>query len=238
MEIRQLHPWPTDQNKAIPIQNRFKNKIIIEGALDGVRLVAGADTAFNHLTNTLFAAVCLFTYPDLQQVDTAIASAEAKFPYVPGLHVFREGPVILKAFARLETRPDVVIFAGHGTAHPRRFGMAGHLGLILDIPSVGCARKKLVGHHQEFGSEEGESSPLYVENSRAGLVYRSRANVKPIFISPGHKCTPGDAYRLVIDCLRGYRMPEPLRSAHILAGRIKRGALKREAEYKQTGGGV
>ena len=238
MEIRQLHPWPTDQNEAVLIQNQFKKEITVEGALNGVRLVAGADTAFDHIANTLFAAICLFTYPDLQQIDTAIASAEAKFPYVPGLHVFREGPVILKAFARLETRPDVVIFAGHGTAHPRRFGIAGHLGLILDIPSIGCARKKLVGQHQEFGSEEGESSPLYMGNSNAGLVYRSRGNVKPIFISPGHKCAPGDAYRLVIGCLRGYRMPEPLRSAHILAGRIKRGARKNEAEYKQTGGGV
>ncbi|MCP4566233.1 MAG: deoxyribonuclease V [FCB group bacterium] len=221
MNVHQFHSWPSDENEAIRIQEKLREKITLDSDLNGVELIAGVDTSFNHHTETLYAGVSLFRYPELTLFEKATASRKAEFPYIPGLYAFREGQVILKALNRLKTRPDVVIFAGHGIAHPRRFGMACHMGLLMDIPSIGCARKRLAGQHQEIGSDEGEAAPLYVENKLAGQVYRSRTDVKPIYISPGYKCSIADASRIVTDCLSGYRLPEPLRTAHRLANRIK-----------------
>ncbi len=226
MKIRQLHSWPTDKNEAIQIQDQLKDKINLNGKLEKLELIAGVDTSFNHHTGVLFAGVCLFRLSDMTLCEKVTASQKAEFPYIPGLHAFREGPVILKALSRLKARPDVVIFAGHGIAHPRGFGMASHLGVVLDVPAIGCARKKLAGQHQEIGAEQGESTPLYVENRVAGLVYRSRTNVKPIYISPGHRCSIEDASRIVLKCLSGYRIPEPLRTAHRLANRVKQSTRK------------
>ncbi len=228
MHIRELHKWPHGRAEAVKIQNQFKNRVVFEGALDDVKLIAGVDTAFDHIANILYAAVCLYSYPDLIEKEHATASATATFPYVPGLHVFREGPVILRAFARLHTRPDLVIFAAHGEAHPRRFGMASHLGVILDIPSVGCARKLLVGEHDEVAAVSGSSAPLMLNTIRVGTVYRSRDGVKPIFISPGHRCDVESATKIVVGTLREYRVPEPLRAAHRLANRLKHAGEKRK----------
>jgi deoxyribonuclease V len=226
MEISEIHPWPTGQSQALEIQYRFREQIIIEGSLDGINLIAGVDTAFDHKTDMLYAGACLYSYPDMIAREKAGASANASFPYVPGLYAFREGPVILKALSRLQTRPDAILFSGHGIAHPRRIGLASHLGLVLDIPSIGCARKKLVGQHNDVGPDEGSSTPLIVDNKEVGCVYRTRHNVKPVFISPGHKCGLQDAVTVVVNCLNGYRIPEPLRAAHRLANRLKRSNKK------------
>ncbi len=226
MEIADLHPWPEDQSEALEIQYRFRDEIITTGSLNGVGLIAGVDTAFDHNTDTLFASVCVFNFPDLTECERVSDSGKAIFPYVPGLHAFREGPVILKALARIRTRPDLIIFAGHGIAHPRRFGLACHLGLILDIPSVGCARKRLTGQHDEIDPEQGANVPLIVDNKDSGRVYRTREKVKPVIISPGHRCGINDAVNVVAKCLQGYRIPEPMRAAHRLANRIKRNNKK------------
>jgi deoxyribonuclease V len=226
MEIPILHPWPTGQGEAVKIQHRLRDQITLDGEPGQVALVAGVDTAFDHVANILFAAVCLFRYPDLTECEKATASSPAAFPYVPGLHAFREGPVILKAVSRLKTKPDLIIFAGHGIAHPRHFGIASHLGLILNIPSIGCARKKLVGEYANVGLDRGESAPLFVNNREVGLVYRSRTGVKPIFISPGYRCSIKAANDYILSCIRDYRVPEPLRAAHRLANRVKRGGHK------------
>jgi len=228
MHIRELHPWPKDKGSAVKIQHQFKNDIILDGSLDHVGIIAGVDTAFDHIANILYAGVSLYTYPDLMPLEHTSASATARFPYVPGLHAFREGPVILKACASLRTTPDLILFAAHGIAHPRHFGMASHLGLILNIPAVGCARKILVGHHADVAERKGASAPLMVNGIPAGMVYRSRDGVKPLFISPGHRCRTEDAVDIVVACLRDYRMPEPLRAAHILANRLKRAGNKRK----------
>jgi len=222
MDIQELHPWPRSQSEALQIQQRFQSQVITEGSLGQVEFIAGADTAFDHVDNILYAGISLFRFPDLVECERATASARAIFPYVPGLHTFREGPVLLKALSRLHTRPDVIIFAGHGIAHPQNFGLASHLGLILDIPSIGCARKLLAGQHDEVGPEKGASAGLILNNREVGVVYRTRENVKPVFISPGHKCGIQEAVDLVVKCLRDYRVPEPLRSAHRLANRAKR----------------
>jgi len=221
MEIRVPHPWPRGQSEALNIQYQFKDRVILNGSLSETRLVAGIDTAFDHRTDMLFAAVCVFTYPDMEEQERATASAKAEFEYVPGLHAFREGPVILLALARLKTRPDLIIFSSHGIAHPRRFGLASHLGVILDIPTIGCARKRLAGNHEEVASHRGASSPLVLDHQQVGTVYRTRDNVKPVFISPGHKCAVDDAAQMVINCLRGFRVPAPLQAAHRLANRMK-----------------
>ncbi len=228
MHIRELHKWPHGRNEAVKIQHQFKNRVVFKGALDNVKLIAGVETAFDHIANVLYAAVCLYSYPDLVEKERATASATATFPYVPGLHVFREGPVIIKACSRLHTRPDLVMFAAHGEAHPRHFGMASHLGVILDIPTVGCARKLLVGEHDEVDEKSGSSAPLMMDTTRVGTVYRSRDGVKPIFISPGHCCDVEAATKIVVSTLREYRIPEPLRAAHRLANRLKHAGEKRK----------
>lgn len=226
MNFKQLHRWPTNEKEAIRIQEKLRDKIVVTDALPEINLIAGVDTAFNYQTDDLYAVVSVYSYPQLELIEQAAARRKAVFQYIPGLHAFREGAVILEAFTRVRHIPDVIIFAGHGIAHPRQFGLASHLGLILDRPALGCARKKLVGHYQGVGPEAGESSPLYADGSICGIVYRSRTKVKPIFISPGYKCNLKSALKLVKKCLRGYRIPEPLRSAHILAGRTKRADVK------------
>jgi deoxyribonuclease V len=228
MHIRELHKWPHGRSEALKIQHQFKSRVELNGSLDEVKLIAGVETAFDHIANILYAAVCLYTHPDLVEQERATASATATFPYIPGLHAFREGPVILRAFSRLHTESDLVMFAAHGIAHPRRFGMASHLGVILDLPSVGCARKLLVGEHDEVGDTRGSSAPLMLNADRVGTVYRSRDGVKPIFISPGHRCTVDAATEMVVSTLREYRIPEPLRAAHRLANRLKHAGEKRK----------
>lgn len=228
MHIRELHAWPRSKGDAVNIQHQFKNDVVVDGSLGHVKLIAGVDTAFDHIDNVLYAAISVYSFPELELQERTSASAPADFPYIPGLHAFREGPVILKAFAHVNDTPDLVLFAAHGIAHPRRFGMASHLGLILDIPSVGCARKKLIGDHDELDERKGASAPLLVFGDHAGTVYRSRDGVKPIFISPGHRCRGDEAAMIVIACLREYRMPEPLRDAHILANKLKRTGSKRK----------
>jgi deoxyribonuclease V len=223
MDFRNLHTWPRSEDEAVSIQNEMRPLIAMGDAPDRVELIAGVDTAFDHIANVLYAAIVLFRYPGLEECEKVSDSADACFPYIPGLHAFREGPVILKTFQRLKTKPDLIIFAGHGIAHPRFCGMAGHLGLLLETPSIGCARRRLAGQYQDPAPQKGASSPLYLENREVGRVYRSRNNVKPIYISPGYRCSLTDAVRYVTDCLQGYRVPEPLRAAHRLANRTRRG---------------
>ncbi len=222
MQIQELHAWPTKEDEATRIQQTLVPHVRLTSLPELVQNVAGVDTAYNPTLDRLYAAVCVYSLPNFNIIDTAKASAEAEFPYVPGLHIFREGPVILKALRRLTIEPDVIIFAGHGIAHSMRFGMASHMGVMLDCPTIGCARKCLAGQFNEVGQAQGDLSELVLGNEPVGVVYRSRENVKPIFISPGHLCTISDAKRIIVECLRGYRIPEPLRAAHRIANREKR----------------
>lgn len=230
MEVHQLHPWPKTEAEAVALQDRLRDRMVADGSLEGVKLIAGVDTTFDHVANVLYAAVALFRYPSMVECEKVSDWADADFPYIPGLHAFREGPVILKAFRHLNAKPDLVIFAAHGLAHPRFCGMAGHLGLWLDTPSIGCARRRLAGQYDEPAAHKGASSPLYVANREVGRVYRSRHNVKPIYISPGYRCSLPDAVRYATDCLQGYRVPEPLRAAHRFANRTRRNRVRRARE--------
>ncbi|MFZ5981071.1 MAG: endonuclease V, partial [Candidatus Zixiibacteriota bacterium] len=169
-----------------------------------------------------YAAVVVVDFPKLQEVERAYYFDKVEFPYHPGLFYYREGPVVSKALEQIKSRVDLMIVHGHGIAHPKRIGMASHLGLDFDIPTVGCARKNLTGTYRPVGDNKGCSQPIYIQGKEVGLAYRSKDKVKPIFISPGYKCDLTYAREIIVRCLRGYRLPEPLRLAHLLANKYKR----------------
>lgn len=185
-----------------------------------MRLVAGCDAAY--AGGDVAAAVVVLRFPELDLVEEAVARAPVRFPYVPGLLSFREAPALLRAFARLRSRPDAILCDAHGRAHPRRFGLASHLGALLGVPSVGCAKSRLVGRHAAPGPVRGSRSPLRDGGEILGAVLRTRDHVRPVFVSVGHRVTLRDAVWLVLSCCRGFRIPEPLRLADQLARRAAR----------------
>jgi len=221
MEIKELHRWDLDYAEARRLQERLATQVRLCPLPKQVRLVAGADVAFSKKANRCFAGVVLLSFPELETIETCATAASSSFPYIPGLLSFREGEVLLKAFRRLRIRPDVVIFDGQGLAHPRRMGLASHLGLWLDIPSIGCAKSRLVGQHEMPGPQKGDYTPLRDGGEKIGEVLRTRSGVKPVFVSPGHRCDFDSARKLVLACCERYRLPEPTRLAHILVGRAK-----------------
>jgi deoxyribonuclease V len=160
--------------------------------------------------------------PEMELLEKVRAQAEVTFPFVPGLFFFREGPVITKALSRLKFVPDVFIFDGHGIDHPRRIGMASHMGVMLDMPTIGCAKKLLIGKLDPLGNEVSDTAAIYLGNEEVGKAVRSRENVKPLYVSPGHKIDVETSVKTVIDLLRGYRLPEPLRLAHIMVNKQRR----------------
>ena len=163
----------------------------------------------------------LFSWPALEVVDVAVAVRDVDFPYIPGLLSFREIPALLAAYARLSARPDLIFCDGQGIAHPRRFGLASHLGVILDTPTIGCAKSVLVGEFKEPGASKGSYTPMHSENDRVGYALRTRDNVRPIYVSPGHLVDAETAVELTLNATRGYRLPEPTRAAHTLVALAK-----------------
>jgi deoxyribonuclease V len=213
------HPWDVSVEEAIAIQQRLR-PLIQESqsiALDQVRTVAGVDASYRDVGQ---AAIVVFSFPALEIVDQATAARESVFPYVPGLLSFREGPVVLDAMEKLRVQPDLLIFDGQGYAHPRRFGLACHLGLYLDRPSIGCAKTRLIGTYQAPGPNKGDCSPLLDEGETIGMVVRTRPHTNPLFVSVGYKIDLPTAVEAVLRCVRGYRLPETTRAADHLAGRI------------------
>ena len=224
MRIRDLHRWDVTYSEAVAIQRDLCGKLILRSRADRATpgLIAGADVSYGRGSDLFFAAVVLLTYPGLETVEEIYAVEKAPFPYIPGLLSFREGPVLLKAFAGLEHDPDLVIFDGQGIAHPRGFGLASHLGLLLDVPAIGCGKRRLVGCHGEVGNGRGEHVPLVFEGRTVGAVLRTRTGVKPVFVSPGHRIGLDDSVEAVLNCCRGYRLPEPVRKAHRAVNRLRR----------------
>lgn len=233
MEFKPFHEWPTNPNDAIKIQHELRSKVVVESSFENVELITALDTAYNNEYNRLYAAAVTMSYSELSCIERSVAEMEAHFPYVPALMAFREGPVILKALSRLQTKPDIIVYPGHGIAHPRSLGMASHLGLITGIPSIGCARKKLIGDYRMPSREKGSCASLFLSNVEVGLVYRSKDNVRPVFVTPGHMCSIRDAIDIVIHCLTEYRMPEPLRLAHLYANKYKQGAAAKRLGQKK-----
>ena len=184
--------------------------------LAAIRLVAGVDVSVKQ--NVSQAVVVVMTYPELRVIETVQAHAPTPFPYIPGLLSFREGPVLEEAFRQIQHEPDVFIFDGMGIMHPRRLGIAAHMGLWLDRPTIGCGKTRLVGDYDEPGVEKGASSPLIYHDEMLGVVLRTRDRVKPVFISVGHRAEITTAVDLVLRCTPRYRLPEPIRAAHNAAG--------------------
>ncbi|MHC4939798.1 MAG: deoxyribonuclease V [Planctomycetota bacterium] len=206
-------------------QLELRDQLIVAGDPRGVRRIAGADISYDRGSDRFFASVAVLSWPGLELVEEAHAEGTSPMPYIPGLLSFREGPSLLRAFRKLATPPDLILFDGHGLAHPRRFGVACHLGLLLDIPSIGCGKSRLCGEHDEPGGP-GSAVPLRLDGRRIGMVVRTRANTKPMYVSPGHRIGFPAAVRWVLKCCAGYRQPEPTRWAHRLANRerARRGA--------------
>lgn len=222
IRVRDLHPWRVSSRKAIEIQSRLRAQVRIERLPVMIRYVAGVDVASSKRTDAVWAGVAVFSCPELVAVEERWFHGESDFPYVPGLLSFREIPVLLKALECLETDPDVILCDAQGIAHPRGFGLASHLGLVVDKPTVGCAKSRLVGDFSEVGGEKGRYAYLWYENRIVGAAARTRSGVKPVFVSPGHRVSLEDSLRVVFGCCKKYRVPEPIRSAHALVNRVRK----------------
>jgi len=216
MNARPLHPWDVSPAEAVHIQEQLRGQAIAEGRPAGPRTVAGVDVGVKG--ERARAAVVVLSYPALAVLEIALAEAPVTFPYIPGLLAFREAPVILAACERLQIVPDLFIFDGQGIAHPRRLGIASHVGLFLDRPTIGCAKSRLCGEHAAVPPQAGAWVPLADRGETIGAVVRTRERVRPVYVSVGHKVDLETAIRYVLATCRGYRLPEPCRLAHRAAG--------------------
>lgn len=219
MRFDHLHDWPATKSEAIELQKMLAAQVDVSPQLKSFEFIAGCDLAY-HLTKPVaYAAIVLMRFPDWSVIEVHTVSREVKFPYMPGLLSFREVPALLDAFAQLVQKPDVVMLDGQGIAHPRRFGLACHLGLWLYVPCLGCAKSRLIGDHDEPGAAAGDSTPLSIGGEIVGEVMRSADQVKPVYVSPGHLLDVESAVRVVRMSLSGYRHPKPTREAHMAANR-------------------
>jgi deoxyribonuclease V len=211
------HPWNLTPQEAIVLQQELRRHIVIADRLNPVHRVAGVDVGFEDKGVTTRAAVAVLSYPQLELVESTIAHRPTSFPYIPGLLSFREIPAVLDAFAKLSALPDLLLCDGQGIAHPRRLGIATHLGLLLDIPSIGVGKTRLWGRYGKVPEGRGEWTPLKDKDEIIGAVLRTRPGVKPLFISPGHRISLETAIRYVMGCVTRYKLPETTRQAHRLA---------------------
>lgn len=207
--------WPRDIRGAKALQESLRKRVRIEPLRRPPELIAGADAAFSE--DIVIAVISLFTYPDLIHIEDAIVNVRSSFPYVPGFLSFKEGPAILESFERLKIKPELLLFDGQGIAHPRGIGIASHLGVMLNIPTVGCAKSRLIGEYNEPGTKKGNWTYLYHDDKRIGAVLRTRDNVRPLFVSPGHMIDIESSVEIVMHCISRYRIPEPLRRADHLS---------------------
>lgn len=214
---------PRDVSAARELQERLRRRVIARDAFPRrVRFVAGTDVSFDRSSPMLFAAVVVLDARTLACVDAACAELPAQFPYVPGYLSFRELPPLLAAFAKLRVAPDLVVCDGHGRAHPRRFGLASHLGVALDLPAIGCAKSVLVGEHAAPPTERGAYAPLRDGDVTIGSALRTRAGVSPVFVSVGHRVSLAAARRWVLRLAPAHRLPETTRAAHAESNRMRR----------------
>lgn len=227
MKYQRLHSWRVTPREAVQIQSRLRSQIELADRLPQVRRVAGADMAFDLDANRAIAGVVIYAFPQMEEIERVWAETEITFPYVPGLLSFREAPALLKVFARVKNAPDLIFCDGHGYAHPRRFGITSHLGLLLDTPTIGCAKSLLIGTHEPLPADAGAWTPLRDGSEVIGAVLRTRKAVNPIYVTQGHRVSLPTALKFVLSVLDGYRIPRPTRDADHFVAAIKRGEYKR-----------
>jgi deoxyribonuclease V len=219
MKENNLHSWDIDPAEAARIQAGLRERLVLAWDGRAVNFVGGVDIGLG--PDVARAAVVVLRYPDLTPLEAVTAEAPLVFPYIPGLLAFREGPAFLAAWAKLQHRPDLLLFDGQGIAHPRGIGIAAQMGLWVDLPTLGVAKSRLYGRHQEPGPVRGDSTPLLDQRDPQrviGAVLRSKEKTNPLYISPGHRMDVDHALEFVLHCLAGYRLPEPTRWAHKVAG--------------------
>ena len=217
MQINQPEHWPTTVEEALEVQRQLRDQVVIEDRLDPIEYVAGVDVGFEEDGAVTRAAIAVLRLSDLKLVDQGIARRPTTFPYIPGFLSFREIPAVLDALAKLSIEPGILLCDGQGYAHPRRLGIAVHLGLLTDIPSIGVAKSWLIGKHDSLPEERGAWQPLHDKGEVIGAVLRTRENTKPLYISSGHRISLPTAIDYVMRCTPKYRLPETTRWAHKLA---------------------
>lgn len=220
-----LHDWNLTPREAVELQQRLRERVRVAPLTREIETVAGADISFNKFSPVVYAGVVVLRLPSLEVLEEVGVVSETKFPYVPGLLSFREAPSVLEAWAKLRTEPDAVMFDGQGIAHPRRIGIASHVGLLLNRPTLGCAKSVLVGKYEELAATRGSWSPLIdpKNGEQVGAALRTKTRVQPIYVSPGHLIDFAGAIDLTLRADGGYRQPEPTRRAHHLVNALRRG---------------
>lgn len=234
MKAQVAHRWDVSPKEAAQLQLELRSRLKKQRDFAPIRTVAGADIALAPLGETsrrvqrearAYAGVIVYRFPELVEVERQSAERQVDFPYVPGLLVFREGPALLDAFAKLRSEPDLLLFDAHGYSHPRRFGLACHLSVVLDRPGIGVAKSLLIGRYEEPANRVGAWTPLVDAEETIGAVVRTRAGVQPIFVSIGHRVDLETAVELALACADGYRIPKPTREADHYVEQLKHGAV-------------
>lgn len=221
VKLRRVNRWDVDYRAAVAIQERLRTRVIRTGGPGRVKRVAGADVSYAKGDDRFYAAVVVLSFPELEVIEEVAAFGAVDFPYIPGLLTFREGPILEQAFARLKTVPDLVLLDGQGVAHPRGLGLAAHMGLIVDVPSIGVAKTRLCGEYREPRNAAGSSTTMTYNGAIIGKVVRTRADVRPVFVSIGHRISLASAVAWTLKTCRGCRLPEPTRRAHILVNQLR-----------------
>ncbi len=221
MKYLNLHSWEVSPEEGVQIQLKLKNSMSFNNGFDKIERVAGADVGYFH--GMAMGGVVIMDFPGLEVIETSFFTSPIKFPYLPGLLAFREGPALLGAFKKIKCEVDLILFDGQGIAHPRRMGVATHLGLLLDKATVGCAKSKLIGQYSPPQAKKGSFELLRDEEKVLGAVVRTKDTVKPLFVSPGHRINLDTSVKIVLECARVSRLPEPLRKAHLLVNRLRKG---------------
>ncbi|MEW6002496.1 MAG: deoxyribonuclease V [Nitrospirota bacterium] len=212
--------WPKKIGDAKTIQVDLRKKVKIIPLKKNPRYIASVDASFTD--DKVIAVACLYKYPELVYLGHEVAIRKVVFPYVPGYLSFREGPAIIEAFNKLHIRPDLILLDGQGIAHPKGIGLASHIGVLLDIPAIGCAKSRLIGEYKEPEYKKGEWSSLKYGKKVVGAVLRTKDNIRPIFVSPGHKIDLRVSIKIVLSCTSTYRIPDPLRKADHISKKIKK----------------
>jgi deoxyribonuclease V len=218
VEVKELHSWQVSVAEALAIQRRLAAQVSRTSEVSTPRFIAGVDISRQKEPGVATGAVVVLNYPELRLVETKVVNGKLDFPYVPGLLSFRESPLTLAACEKLTVTPDLILVDGQGVAHPRRMGLASHLGLFLDTPTIGCAKSLLCGSHEMPAAEPGSYAEIIDRGEIIGIALRTKLGVKPIYVSIGHKIDLQSAVYWVLNCCRGYRLPEPTRLAHLAAG--------------------